>query len=97
MYEVSTRICARFTKVFRWIGTKVSNLPMFDGLNHLETFLLEFEGIVLEQHRLLALDEALKAMPVTWWGTHKKNIKEWVQCHTLMTMHFSNQVKGCEV
>jgi hypothetical protein len=43
MYEVSTRICARLTREVRWIGTTVSNLPTFDGLNPLETFLLDFE------------------------------------------------------
>jgi hypothetical protein len=46
MYEVSTWRCARFTKAVCWIGTQVSNIPTFDCLNNLETFLLEFEGIV---------------------------------------------------
>jgi hypothetical protein len=80
MYEVSMRRCARLTKAVRWIGTEVSNLPTFDGLNHLETFLLEFKGIVPAQQRLVALDEALRETPTRWWGTHKKNITEWVQC-----------------
>jgi hypothetical protein len=43
MYEVSTRICARLSKEVRWIDTTLSNLPTFDGLNPLETFLLDFE------------------------------------------------------
>jgi hypothetical protein len=63
MYEVSARRCARLTREVHWIGTTVSNLPTFDGLNHLETFLLEFEETVPVQQRLLALDEALKATP----------------------------------
>jgi hypothetical protein len=46
MYQVSTWRCARLTKEVCWIGTEVSNLPTFDGLNHLETFLSEFEEIV---------------------------------------------------
>jgi hypothetical protein len=46
---------------------------------------------------MLAMDEALKVMPERWWGKHKKNIAKWVQPHTLMIMHFSDQVKGCEV
>jgi hypothetical protein len=94
MYEVSTRRCARLTKVVRWIGTKVSNLSTFDGLNHLETFLVEFKIILPVQQRLLALDEALKATPFRWWGTKKKNIVEWVQCHTLLKVRFSDQVEG---
>jgi hypothetical protein len=39
MYEVSTRICARLTREVCCIDTIVSNLPTFDGLNPLETFL----------------------------------------------------------
>jgi hypothetical protein len=85
MYEVSTRRCARLTREVRWIGTTVSNLPTFDGLNPLETFLLDFEESVPMQQILLAMDEALKATPTRWWGTHKNNITEWVQCRTLMT------------
>jgi hypothetical protein len=38
MYEVSMRRCA--------ILTREVHLPTFDGLNHLETFLVEFEEIV---------------------------------------------------
>jgi hypothetical protein len=67
MYEVSTRRCARLTKVVHWIGTEVSNIHTFDGLNNLEAFLLEFKGIVRIKKRLLALDEALKEMPSRWW------------------------------
>jgi hypothetical protein len=43
------------------------------------------------------MDEALKATPARWWGTHKHSITEWVQCHTLMAAWFSAQVEGCEV
>jgi hypothetical protein len=63
MYEVSMWRCDRLIEAVHWIGTKVSNLPTFDGLNNLETFLFEFEGIVPLQQRFLALDEALKATP----------------------------------
>jgi hypothetical protein len=97
MYEVYAWRCVRLKREVRWIDTKVSNLPTFDGLNHLETFLLEFEEILLVQQRLLALDKDLKETPTIWWGTHKKNITEWVQCHTLMIVHFSDQVQGYQV
>ena len=43
------------------------------------------------------MDEALKSNPTRWWGTHKNNITDWVQCRTLMTALFSEQVEGCEV
>jgi hypothetical protein len=78
MYEVSTRRCARLTREVCWIGTTISNLPTFDGQNPLETFLSYFEETVPIQHRLLEMDEALKATPTRWWGEHKSNITDWI-------------------
>jgi hypothetical protein len=97
MYEVSTRRCARLTREVRSIGTTLSNLPTFDGLNPLETFLLYFETNVPTQKRLLTMDEALNATPTRWWGTHKRNITDWTQCRTLMTTWFLAQAVSCEV
>jgi hypothetical protein len=76
MYEVSTRRCDRLTREVCWIGTTTGNLPTFDGLNHLETFLLKFEESVQMQQTLLAMDEALKETPARWWGTQKTNIAD---------------------
>jgi hypothetical protein len=97
MYEVSTRRCARLTRDICWIDTTTSNLPTFDGMNLLQTFLSKFEASVKTQYRFLAMDDALKETPGRWWGTHKNNITDWVQCRTLMTTWFSTQVKGCKV
>jgi hypothetical protein len=78
MYEVSTRICARLTREVHCIGTTISNLPTFDGLNPLETFLSDFEESVPMKQRLLQMDQDLKSTPARWWGTHKNNITEWI-------------------
>ena len=64
----------------------MSNLPTFDGMNPLEAFLSDFEASVPTQQRLLAMYEALKSTPTRWWGTHKSNIIDWVQCRTLKTV-----------
>jgi hypothetical protein len=66
IYGISTRRCARLTREVCWIDTTVSNLPTFDGMNPLETFLLDFEEIVPMQQRLLVVDEALKETPARW-------------------------------
>jgi hypothetical protein len=97
MYEVSTRRCAILTREVRWINTTVINLPTFDGINPLEKFLSKFETSVPTQQRFLAMDEAMKSTPESWWGTHKGNITFWTQCQTLMTVQFSTQVGSCEV
>jgi hypothetical protein len=57
-----------------------------------------YEDKVLENHRLLELDMALKDTPARWWGAHKETIKEWYQCKQLLCIIFgveqiSNQQK----
>jgi hypothetical protein len=44
----------------------------FRGLNNLEELLKNYEEEVLENHRLLALDIALKETPERWWVLTKK-------------------------
>jgi hypothetical protein len=94
MYEVSTRRCARLSREVHWIDTTISNLPTFDGLNPLETFLSDFEESVPMQQILLVMDEALEETPTIWWGEHKSNITDWVQYLNLMTTWFSTHVEG---
>ena len=53
---------------------EMHELPTYEGLPNLVTFLNEFEGLVMESQRLSALDHALKATPARWWGAHKKSI-----------------------
>jgi hypothetical protein len=50
----------------------------------LEEFLKRYEDKVLDKHRLLALDIALKATLAIWWGTYKEIIKDWYQCKILL-------------
>ena len=67
-------------------------LPTYEGLPNLVTFLSEFEGRVIEPQRLFALDYVLKATPARWWGTHKQSISEWPQCRRLMEVKFNEEV-----
>jgi hypothetical protein len=80
LHEVSTRRCAIIDRAVRWIGTKIREPPRFHGLNDLETFLTQYEDEVLENHRFISLDLALKDTPARWWGAHKETITYWYQC-----------------
>jgi hypothetical protein len=80
LHEVSTRRCARIDHAVRWVGTEIREPPSFHGVNDLEEFLTRYEDEVLENHRLLALDIALKETPAIWWGVHKETVKDWYQC-----------------
>ena len=66
-------------------------LPTFKGLPKLPTFLTEFKELVTELQRLSALEFALKATPVRWWGTHKISIIEWPQCRWLLEVRFGDE------
>ena len=59
------------------LGTKVCDIPTYEFLPILESFLAEFEERVSEPHRLLALDFALKDTPTRWCVAHKQTISEW--------------------
>ena len=80
--------CVTITKYMWLVGTKVCDLPTYEGLPNLDTFLIEFEDKVLEPQRLLALDVALKATLTKWWVAHKQSISEWSQCWWLLEIRF---------
>jgi len=68
--------------------TKVCGFPFYDGLGNINTFIRGYGRWVPKSQRLLALDQALRATPARWWGTHKKNIGDWKQCRELMWVRF---------
>ena len=56
---------------------ELHELPTYEGLHNLATFLNEFEGLVMELQRLSTLDHALKATLARRWGAHKNSITNW--------------------
>ena len=72
--------CARITKYVRRVSIEVCDLPTYEGLPYLDSFLIDFEGKVYEPQCLLALDVALKATHARWWAAYKHIILEWSQC-----------------
>ena len=65
------------TKSVQWVETQSMELPTYEGLPNLVTFLNEFEGMVTKPQCLSALDYVLKAIPARWWDMHKQSISEW--------------------
>jgi hypothetical protein len=92
LHEVSTRRCARITRSLHWIGTKVCDLPKYDGLTDVDPFVKEFELQIPDQQRLLALDVTLKVTPMRWWVTHKERIDNWQQCRRLLQVRFGTNI-----
>ena len=74
MHEVSIRKCGLITQTLCRVTKDIVELQVCEGLPDFFEFLVEFEDKVLEPHRFLALDEALKATLAHWWETHKKLI-----------------------
>jgi hypothetical protein len=60
----------------------------------LETFLTQYEDVVLEKKRLLSLELALKATPTRWWSAHKETITEWYQCKRKLRIRFGAEHKN---
>ena len=65
------RRCAKVIRFVRQVENRPRELPTYEGLPNLATFLSDFEGLVTEPQRLAALDFVLKATLARWWGTHK--------------------------
>lgn len=72
MHEVSTRRCARITKVAHCMTAEVSDLPLYDGLGDVNTFFRDYERQVPKCQRLLAMDQALRDTFARWWGTIRR-------------------------
>ena len=77
LHELSMRRCMRVTRYVRWVENELRELPTYEGLHKLASFLNEFEGLVVESQRLSMLDHALKPMFARWWAAHKKSITNW--------------------
>lgn len=90
LHEVSTLRCNRVTKSLHYISNVVCKLSYYDGLDDVNIFLDHFERDILEEHRLEALDLALRAMPTRWWGTRKDNIANWKEYRRLMRLRYGS-------
>ena len=92
LHEVSMRRCARLTRSVRWVENELREIPTFEGLTDLVTFLNEFEEPFIELQRLSALDHSLKVTPARWWVAHKNSITDGPQCRRLMEVRFGEEV-----
>ena len=64
LHEVSGRRLARITRTLHWIKSKVSTLPIFDGLLDIQIFVQEYEAQLPCSKRLQHLVVALRATSV---------------------------------
>jgi len=71
--------CNMMTYLLRCMLSEVRNLPTYDGLTEVDTFLDAFEREVLEKQCFQALDWVLCATPIRWWGTHKESFDDWYE------------------
>ena len=76
------------TRSLHYISTEVRDLPTYDGLSEVDTFLDEFEREVPEKQQFQALDWVLRATPARWWGMHKSSLDDWRKCWRMMTTCF---------
>ena len=96
MHEISGRHCAHLTKSLLWIGSEVSQIPMFSGFSHVTEFLTKYQVQVPSSQIFQALDVALPAIPARWWAEHKKSIATWETCHRLLMIRVGEKLDGIE-
>ena len=93
MHEILGRCCAHLTKSLPWIGSEVSQVPIFSVLSLVKEILNAYDVHVPSSQRLQALDVALRATPARWWATHRKSIATWETCHRLLMIRFGEKVE----
>jgi len=90
LHEVSMMRCNMMTKSLRCVSSEVRSMPYYDGLTDVDKFLDAFEREVPKKHCFQALDLALRAMPLSWWGTHKDNFDGWREYRRMMRVEFGH-------
>ena len=96
LHEVLGRRLARITKTLCWIGSKVSTLPIFDGLSDIQIFVQEYEAQLPCSKRLQHLVVALRATLARWWTVYQRNIATWDTCCRLLMIRFGGYIRGME-
>jgi len=71
-----------------YVSTEVRDLPTYDGLSEVDTFLDKFEMEVPEKKRFQALNWVLGTMLARWWGMHKGRFEDWHACRRMMHTWF---------
>lgn len=61
--------CNMIIKSLRYVLKEVRDLPTYDGLSEVDTFLGKFEREVPKNECFQALNWILHAMPARWCGT----------------------------
>lgn len=72
------------TRSMRYVSIEVRDLPTYDGLGEVDTFLDKFKGEVPKKKRFQTFDWVLRAMLARWWGTHKGSFEDWCKCRRMM-------------
>lgn len=72
---------------------EVRDLPTYDGLNKVDTFLDKFEREVPENKYFKALNLVLRTTPARWWGMNKGSFEDWHECRRMMCTHLAKWMK----
>jgi len=88
LHKFSTPRCNMMTKSLQCVSMEVRNLPHYDDLDDVILFMDKFEMEVPEEHQFQALDLALHATHVCWWGTHKDSFVDWKEYKRMMKLRF---------
>ncbi len=70
------------------VSIEVRDLPTYDRLSEVDTFLEKFEREVLKKKHFQALNWVLRTTPMKLWVTHKGSFEDWHECRRRMHTWF---------
>lgn len=80
------------TRSLRCVSTKVRDIPTYDGLGEVDSFLDRFERKVTKKKRFQALNWVLRATTARWWGTHRRRFEDWRACRKMLRSRFGKPI-----
>ena len=60
------RRCTRVTRSMQWVENEIRELPIYEVLPNIATFLSDLEGLVTDLQHLSVLNDVLKATFTKW-------------------------------
>jgi hypothetical protein len=67
---------------------EINEYPTYDGTLDIQRILIDMEGMVIVEQRILSLDLYLKSSRTKWWDTHKGILSSWDEFKIAVQHHF---------
>jgi len=84
--------CNMMTRSLCCVSTEVRDLPTYDGLGEVNSFLDRLKREMPERQCFQALNCVLRAMAMWWWGIHRRSFEDWCTCRKMLHPQFEKPI-----